>query len=134
MDWWWDGSERGDFWAWVVALAGSLVLLSLGALLTAGGDPLRGVAVANLVNGTGAASGFPAAPTSSRSRRSRRTPGRQPPQVTPAPLRRATSPRSVAPAAITSRMRQSVTARQWHTYIWRPSQVTSRSDPYIRDT
>jgi len=55
VEWWWDGSERGDFWTWVVVLAGSVVLFSLGALLTAGGDPLRGVAMANLVNGAGVA-------------------------------------------------------------------------------
>jgi len=53
VDWWWDGSDRGDFWTWMVALAGWVVLFSLGALLTAGGDPIRGVALANLVNGVG---------------------------------------------------------------------------------
>jgi hypothetical protein len=53
VDWWWDGSDRGDFWAWVVVLAGSAAAFSLGALLTSGGAPMRGIALANLVNGVG---------------------------------------------------------------------------------
>jgi hypothetical protein len=53
VDWWWDGSDRGYFWAWLVALAGSVVVFSVGVLLTAGGAPIRSVALANLENGLG---------------------------------------------------------------------------------
>jgi hypothetical protein len=53
VDWWWDGSDRGYFWTWLVALAGLVVLFSLGALLTGGTTPIRSVALANVVTGLG---------------------------------------------------------------------------------
>jgi hypothetical protein len=53
--WWWDGSDHGYLWALLVALAGLVVLFSLGVLLTAGDTPIRSVALANLGNGLGVA-------------------------------------------------------------------------------
>jgi len=53
LDWWWDGSDRGEIWAWLLALAGVVVVFSLGALVTAGSSPIRGIALANLLSGLG---------------------------------------------------------------------------------
>ena len=55
VDWWWDGSDRGEVWAWLLALAGVVVVFSLGALVTAGSSPIRGIALANLQGGLGVA-------------------------------------------------------------------------------
>jgi hypothetical protein len=55
VDWWWDGSDRGEVWAWLLALAGVVVVCSLGALVTAGSSPIRGIALANLQGGLGVA-------------------------------------------------------------------------------
>ena len=55
VDWWWDGSDRGEVWAWLLALAGVVVVFSLGALVTAGSSPIRGIALANLQSGLGVA-------------------------------------------------------------------------------
>jgi hypothetical protein len=53
LDWWWDGSDRGEIWAWLLALAGVVVAFSLGVLVTAGSSPIRGIALANLLSGLG---------------------------------------------------------------------------------
>src|SRR6266511_1184857 len=55
VDWWWDGSDRGEVWAWLLALAGVVVVFSLGTLVTAGSSPIRGIALANLQGGLGVA-------------------------------------------------------------------------------
>jgi hypothetical protein len=55
VDWWWDGSGRGYFWVWLLGLAGVVVLFSVAVLLTAGGAPIRSVALANLESGLGVA-------------------------------------------------------------------------------
>jgi hypothetical protein len=55
VDWWWDGSDRGEVWAWLGALAAVVVAFSLGALVTAGSSPIRGIALANLQSGLGVA-------------------------------------------------------------------------------
>jgi hypothetical protein len=53
--WWWDGSDRGEVWAWLLGLAAVVVTFSLGALVTAGSSPIRGIALANLQSGLGGA-------------------------------------------------------------------------------
>jgi hypothetical protein len=55
VGWWWDGSDRGEVWAWLMVLAGAVVVFSLGALVTAGSSPIRGIALANLQSGLGVA-------------------------------------------------------------------------------
>jgi hypothetical protein len=55
LGWWWDGSDRGEVWAWLLGLAGVVVAFSLGALLTSGSSPIRGIALANLQSGLGVA-------------------------------------------------------------------------------
>ena len=55
VDWWWDGSDRGEVWAWLLGLAAVVVVFSLGALVTAGSSPIRGIALANLQSGLGVA-------------------------------------------------------------------------------
>lgn len=55
LEWWWDGSGHGEVWAWLLALAGAVVAFSLGALVTAGSSPIRGIALANLQSGLGVA-------------------------------------------------------------------------------
>src|SRR6266508_2343885 len=53
--WWWDGSDRGEVWVWLLGLAAVVVTFSLGALVTAGSSPIRGIALANLQSGLGVA-------------------------------------------------------------------------------
>jgi hypothetical protein len=55
LDWWWDGSDRGEVWAWLLGLAAVVVTFSLGALVTAGSSPIRVIALANLQTGLGVA-------------------------------------------------------------------------------
>jgi hypothetical protein len=55
VNWWWDGSDRGEMWAWLLGLAAVVVVFSLGALVTAGSSPIRGIALANLQSGLGVA-------------------------------------------------------------------------------
>src|SRR4029453_11867061 len=55
LDWWWDGSDRGEVWAWLLGLAAVVVTFSLGALVTAGSSPIRVIALANLQSGLGVA-------------------------------------------------------------------------------
>src|SRR4029453_2471119 len=55
LDWWWDGSDRGEVWAWLLGLAAVVVTFSLGALITAGSSPIRVIALANLQSGLGVA-------------------------------------------------------------------------------
>jgi hypothetical protein len=55
VGWWWDGSDRGEVWAWLLGLAGVVVAFSLGALVTSGSSPIRGIALANLQSGLGVA-------------------------------------------------------------------------------